>query len=489
MSLRSRLLLATAGILLVVAVGAILLLRTQRSFLTGQVDEQLEATQPFVPAEGALNDRPRPDSSEGSTPLDDQESPISNLFVGVIEDGQLVPLLAGRLLEDSPEVDLDPAALERVADGEPFTVEGQSGETRFRTVVLQPANSTRTVVVALPLDEVDSTMSRLELALGAGLILVGGVLLLAVWWVERLGLRPIARLTATADAVSGGARQHRAVVGNPRTEAGRLAHAFNVMLDERDATEERLRRFVADASHELRTPLTSVRGYLDLYRDGGFREEGELDDVVRRMSHEASRMYELIEDLLLLANLDQHRPLRREPVDVVELLEDAASDARVLQPGRSVDVQIGSPPYQMNITGDRYRLQQVVAALVANALAYTDGRIWLSASAVADGVIVTVADEGAGLEPDDAARIFDRFFRAERSRARRTGGSGLGLSIARSIIEAHGGTITLYTAPGHGCRFVVKLPRDLPPSEPAPSGASGLEATRRHLLAVTRHRS
>ncbi|HEX7132506.1 MAG TPA: HAMP domain-containing sensor histidine kinase [Iamia sp.] len=479
MSLRSRLLLVTAGIVGIMAVGAVLLLRTQEAFLIDQVDAQLEASRPFIRpiSDSAGFDVPPRTGRDGETPPDTSpDAPISRLFVGTVVDGELVPVLAGRLLDDAPAVDVDPDALARVVDGDPFTVDGTASDQRFRTLAIQPEGGSDVVIVALPLDEVDSAMSRLFIALGGGLVLVSAVLLLAVWWVERLGLRPIARLTATADAVSRGERRHRATVTRPRTEAGRLAHAFNVMLDERDATEERLRQFVADASHELRTPLTSVRGYLDLYREGGFRQEGELDDVVRRMSHEASRMYDLIEDLLLLANLDQHRPLRREPVDVEDLLGDAARDARAVQPRRRIEVQIKGTVSGLVVTGDRYRLQQVVAALLANALAYTDGAIWLAAITRTAGVTITVADEGPGLEPADAARAFDRFFRAEPSRARRTGGSGLGLTIARSIVEAHGGSIVLHTASGHGCCFVVELPL-VPPDDALRSGFEGVSQT------------
>lgn len=460
MSLRARLLLVTAGIVAIMAVGAGLLLRTQEAFLVGQVDAQLEASRPFV--------RPIPDSGAFGVPpreprdAEAPDAPISQLFMGTVVDGELATVLAGRLLDDTPAVDVDPEALAGVVDGDPFTVGGARTDQRFRTLAVELDGTDETMIVALPLDEVDSTMGRLRMALGGGLVLVGGVLLLAVWWVERLGLRPIARLTSTADAVSHGDRRSRATVTNPRTEAGRLALAFNLMLDERDATEERLRRFVADASHELRTPLTSVRGYLDLYREGGFRQAGELDDVVRRMSHEAGRMQDLIEDLLLLADLDQHRPLRREPVDVEDLLRDAARDARAVQPRRPIEVEASAPG--LVVTGDGYRLQQVVGALLTNALAYTDGAIWLAATSHPGGVTITVSDEGPGMESADAARAFDRFFRAEPSRARRTGGSGLGLAIARSIVDAHGGSIALDTTPGHGCRFVVDLPL-VPPDD------------------------
>jgi two-component system OmpR family sensor kinase len=234
----------------------------------------------------------------------------------------------------------------------------------------------------------------------------------------------------------------------------------NASCDERDVTEARLRQFVADASHELRTPLTSIRGYLDLYREGGFRGHGELDDMIRRMSRESSRMYDLVEDLLLLAHLDQRRPMRREQVDLGQLVRDAATDAQVLQPGRPIVVDVpDDEPFEA--TGDTFRLQQVVGAIVTNALVHTDTdvELRLTATSTPEGTEIAITDTGPGLEPADAARAFDRFFRGDHSRTRRTGGSGLGLAIARSIVEAHHGTVTLDTAPGHGCRFAIALPR------------------------------
>jgi two-component system OmpR family sensor kinase len=459
-TLRARLLIAAGLIPLLLAVGAVALLENQRSFLVDQVDDQLRAASPLV-----RFSPPRP----GDLPVDAPppgEEPISQLFIGYVDDGELVTVLRGQLLDDVPALDLHDAALEEATDGPPFTIGGQTGGTRFRVAVLHGNGSEEARVVGLPLDEVDSAIDRLRWALAGGTLTVTGILLLATWWVQRLGLRPIARLTAAADAITRGARGHRVLSADPRTEAGKLANAFNVMLDQRDATEEHLRQFIADASHELRTPLTSIRGYLDLYREGGFRSQGQLDDMIRRMSQEASRMHDLVEDLLLLAQLDQHRPLRRERVDIGQLLRDAATDAQVLQPDRPITLDI--PEMPIETTGDTYRLQQVVGAIVSNALTYTETEfdLHLAARRAADRAEIAISDTGPGLQPDEAARAFDRFFRSERSRARRTGGSGLGLAIAKSIVEAHHGTITIHTAPGAGCRLVITLP-PAPPAQAA----------------------
>jgi two-component system OmpR family sensor kinase len=216
---------------------------------------------------------------------------------------------------------------------------------------------------------------------------------------------------------------------------------------------------VADASHELRTPLTSIRGYVDLLREGG-EEPAERADMLRRMSSETGRMTDLVEDLLLLARLDAHRPLHQEPVDLRSLLEDAALDARVLQPDRPITLDIpGRDP--LLVTGDALRLQQVVAALVHNALAHTDptAAMRLAARLEEGTANVVVADQGAGMDEETAAHAFDRFVRGDGSRSRASGGAGLGLAIAQAIVEAHGGTLELETAPGEGSRFTITLPR------------------------------
>jgi two-component system, OmpR family, sensor kinase len=468
-TLRVRLLLASATVLGVVVGGALVLLRTQELFLVSQVDSQLDSARPFVEFRrppGLNNGAPRVE------PPEDGDAPISRLFIGVIENGGLGTVLQGRLVGDIPAVDAGTADAAARA-GTPITVGGRDGATRFRVQVVTTDTLGGPAVIALPLDEVDRAVGRMRWALGAGVAVVATMLLVAGWWIERLGLRPVARVTAAADAIGRGDREHRVSVDNPKTEAGKLATAFNVMLDERDASEEHLRQFIADASHELRTPLTSIRGYLDLYREGGFRAHGELDDMVRRVSQESSRMHELVEDLLLLARLDQHRPLRLEPVDVGVLLHDAATDARVLQPERRIKVEV-SGPEPVVVVGDHFRLQQVVGALVANALMYTDlhAAVRLRCRPRSTAAEITVADDGPGLAAADAVRVFDRFFRGDRSRARRTGGSGLGLAIAKSLVEAHGGTIVLHTAPGQGCLFTITLPQGTTP-EPAPFEVAG----------------
>ncbi len=454
MSLRYRLLAAMGVLLVLILMGGFIVLRSQRSFLIDQVDEQLAGALPFTsPYPHPVLDAP----IQLLPPPPPPDAPISTLFVGLVEGDRLIPFLQGQLIDDTPKVPVDVSELIRM-ERQAITVDGIEGRERFRILAGRDPELGSFLVVALPLNEVESASRRLQLVL----IIVGGLVLgvmaAAVWWVERLGVKPIRNVTRVAEAISAGDRNQRVRQTDSRTEAGKLAHAFNVMLDDRDTIELRRRQFVADASHELRTPLTSIQGYLDLYSHGQFADPAQVDDMMRRMGREATRMKALVEDLLLLANLDQQRPLRNNRVDLNRLITDAANDARAVQPQRSI--LAATPDSTVETTGDEFRLQQVVAALVDNALTHTDidCEIRLETRATPTGTEIIVADDGPGLDAARAERVFDRFFRHDQSRSRATGGSGLGLAIARSIIEAHDGTIALRTAPGAGCTFTISLP-------------------------------
>ena len=465
MSLRARLLVAYLAVVVVLGTAMFVVVHGQREHLVGQIDKQLNAVRPFV-RPSAPSDAPvvQPGGqSSGATgtggpPL---QGPISDLYVAEFDgDGNLVVMLAGLLLDDAP--DFDVAAVDDLpTDGQRVlsTVDGVAGESRFRVAIQATPDGTWSVV-ALPLDEVDDAVQRLIVALAIGVAFVLLVMALTMWWVFRLGLRPMARITDAADEIAAGRRERRVEYDDPRTEVGRLGRALNGMLDQRDRNEDKLRQFVADASHELRTPLTSIRGGLDLVLDEGMAP-AQRDDVLRRVRSESRRMHDLVEELLLLASLDSGRPLRAEPVDLVPVVHDAADDARALQPGRPVvvepDVGVGSGT--LVVTGDEMRLRQVVAGLVHNALAHTptDAALRISARRDGDAVVLAVADDGPGLSPEHAATVFDRFTRGDASRSRHAGGAGLGLAIARSIVEAHGGTLELTTAPGAGCTFSIRL--------------------------------
>lgn len=468
MSLRARLVVAYLAVVIVLGIALVGVARTQRDHLVDQIDRRLAAARPFlqpfpdvVPLDEVDRIEPKPPPQD--TPPD---GPISDLFVGVFgADGEVREQSAGVLLDDRPALDVeDLVAIDATAsgsDGGPVlrTVDGVSGDSEFR-VAIQPHPDGSWSVVALPLDEANDAVRRLVLGLAVTAAIVLLAMALTMWWVFRLGLRPVARMTDAATEIAAGRRERRVGDTDGRTEVGRLGLALNEMLDERDRNEDKLRQFVADASHELRTPLTSIRGGLDLALDETMVPE-RRDDVLRRVRAESRRMHDLVEDLLLLASLDSGRPLRCEPVDLVAVVHDAADDARALQPARSVSVEPddGGGTDPIVVTGDEMRLRQVVAGLVHNALHHTptDAALRLSVQRDTTGVVLTVADSGPGLTPMQASAVFDRFSRGDPSRSRHAGGTGLGLAIARSIVEAHDGSLDLVTAPGEGCTFVVRL--------------------------------
>jgi two-component system OmpR family sensor kinase len=319
----------------------------------------------------------------------------------------------------------------------------------------------------------------LEFVVGLIVLTVLGA---AGYLLVRNSLRPLTEVERTAQAIAAGDLSQRVPAGDDRTEVGRLSTALNGMLGrieqsfraqqaseaEARASEDRLRRFVADASHELRTPLTSIRGFAELYRQGAVRTEDDVRRLMQRIEAEGGRMGLLVEDLLLLARMDQERPLTIAPVDLAAVAGDAVHDARAVQPDRPVALHLDESLTDVPVVlGDEGRLRQVVGNLLTNALVHTPGTARVTVTVAEDPadagmLVLTVADEGPGMDPADAERAFERFYRADASRTRSAGGTGLGLSIVSSLVAAHGGSVALDTAPGRGVAVVVRLPRSGP---------------------------
>ncbi|MFB8089672.1 sensor histidine kinase [Streptomyces sp. NPDC055992] len=491
-SVRTRLVListvlATVAVLVSQAAG----LAVMRSWLTGQIDQRLTQFRPPPPA--AYGKPPH-----GLAPEDVLPSDFRVFFYAP----------DGRLRSDSlgsgtgrPRL---PATASRLAleDGRPATVPDAGGGTGWR-VVADRGPDGRRVVVALPLDTVEGATSKLlwfSLAIGA--VVAAGVGLLGSAAV-RLGLRPLARMERTALRITGGESALTVADTDPRTETGRLGIAFNTMLGQvraallrKDASERRLRRFMADAGHELRTPLTSIQGFAEL-----LVEQPRLPAARRREAHEliarnAERMSRLVDDLFLLAKLGYAPVAHRETVDLLSLAADGVGAAVVAHPGREVRLApLGGgggdgPGATLDVVealGDAHQLSQVIANLLANACRHTPpgARVEVRVGAVRTGAetggtdrpgrssatvalpagvpacVVEVADDGPGLTPDAAQQVFERFYRGPSAGENVEPGSGLGLSIAATIAEAHGGRLELDTRPGHGCVFRLLLPRSV----------------------------
>jgi len=351
---------------------------------------------------------------------------------------------------------------------------GEHGDYRIRATAVTGGG---TLIVAIPLTEVHATLRRLlglETLIGIAVLIA--VALLAGWLV-RVGLRPLTGIGDTAGAIAAGDLTRRVEPADERTEVGRLGIALNTMLahieaafEQRRRSEERLRRFVADASHELRTPLTSIRGYAELFRRGAETRPEDLAKSMSNIESEASRMGVLVDDLLLLARLDQGRPLEREPFDLAVVASEAVESAAAVDPDRTIELVADDP---VRIVGDASRLRQVIDNLLDNARVHAPGSpVRIEVSLQGEEALLRIADRGPGLDPEVEGRIFERFTRGDPSRSRGTGGVGLGLSIVQAIVAAHGGEVKASSGGQGGTVFDVRLPVDGPPEAPTRSDAS-----------------
>ena len=481
MSLRARLIIGVVALTTVglIVAGAVTYAE-QRDFLFGRVDQQADAALPVVRREleeegivghgagagsldvGGPGGRPRP----GRGPGGDRgpEASLPSAVYGEARDatGRVLGHVTPRL----PEGETAPSAPRLPSDlgaGERRTVDAvDSGGPRYR-VTAEPTPSGGLVVAAIPLTEVDAALSRLlrieALVFGAVLLALGA----GAWWIVRVGLRPLDAIGATAGAIAAGDLGRRVEPAGPRTEVGRLGLSLNAMLArleeafaERRASEEGLRRFLADASHELRTPLASIRGYAELFRIGAAAEPADVEKAMTRIEEESARMGVLVEDLLALARLDEVREQIREPVDLAALAADAVDDARAVAPDREITLE-GTGTV---VDGDSGQLRQVLANLMRNALVHTPAGTPVEVSVrAADGrATLAVRDHGPGLPTDDPSELFQRFWRADPGRGRGRGGAGLGLAIVAGVVAAHGGRAAAADAVGGGARFEVVLP-------------------------------
>ena len=487
MSLRARLIIgvvALAAVGLLVA-GGVTYAETRRSLLD-RVDQQADAALPVVeralrakgvggsgppdppggrPGRGGAD--PRPSDGDGDRgPGGPGGAGLPSAVYGEGRDAggavlaHVTPgLPAG---ETAPAAPALPAAMKA---GERRTVgAAQGSDLRYRTVAAATPGGGLTIA-AVPLSDVDATLSQLllieALVFGAVLLALGA----GAWWIVRVGLRPLDAIGVTAGAIAAGDLSRRVEHAEPRTEVGRLGLSLNAMLArletafaERRASEDRLRRFLADASHELRTPLASIRGYAELFRIGAAAQPEDLAKAMARIEDESARMGVLVEDLLVLARLDEIREQRRAPVDLVALAGDAVDDARAVAPDRAIELDAADGT--VVVDGDAGQLRQVLANFMRNALVHTPAgtRVEVSVAARDGHATLAVRDFGPGLPTGEPSELFDRFWRADPGRGRGRAGAGLGLAIVAAIVAAHGGRVQAADAAGGGARFEVTLP-------------------------------
>lgn len=483
LSLRARLLCVVALLLATaLLIAGVLTLAALGTQLRTQVDENLrEVGGSRLSLERLL------DQLDTSPPLQDDALPSQYVVQMNYDDGSHgLPLADGHRDRDLPALPWVHSSV--LSQNREFRTIGRDEEAwRLLITKVRYANHPAgpvdgTVVVALPLRTVHQTLWLVTFRFALASAALLGMMLLVGYFAIGRAFRPLREVQAVARAFGGGDTTRRVDVTAPRSEVGQLGESMNSMLEQiettlaaREASEARMRRFVGDAGHELRTPLAAVRGFAELFRMGAVTEPGDVRRTFRRIEDESTRMATLVEDLLVLARMDAHRPVRTGPVDLLVLAADAAHNATVLAPDRHVSVTglDGGSPHPVPLTGDEDRLRQVVTNLMANAIRHTpaDAPIRLAVGVNEDRAVLAVIDHGPGVRPELADKIFERFFRADDSRSRESGGSGLGLAIVAAIVAAHRGTTRVQQTPGGGATFVVTLPAAS--SQPAPSQIPG----------------
>ena len=495
MTLRRRLVLSIVA--LVVAVSAVIgagSIIALASIQTGAIDGQLQkatsrASTKFGQGQQNPSGRPNDDLLQ---PLGQAAGTLTAYYFAGGGAGGIV------LTEDSSRLQLTSSQLDRLGDVKvgvaPATMDLGGSLGRYRVAAVQvdnPVLGNAVLVVGLPMSPVYESVRSLLLVvvLVVAAALVAASVVAAV--VVRRSLRPLERVAETASTVarmplerSDALQDVRVPDTDPRTEVGRVGSAFNRMLGHiagamqaRERSEQKVRQFVADASHELRTPLASVRGYAELTRRMGGDLPKDVVYAMGRIESESIRMTSMVEDLLLLARLDEGREIQFDDVDLTGLVLDAVNDAHAASPEHPIEVDVPDQP--VVVVGDAARLHQVIVNLVTNARTHTpDGTritVGLAPSDSGSGVDLTVRDTGQGIDPEFLPKLFERFARADSSRSRSAGSTGLGLAIVDAVVQAHGGSVDVASEPGDTV-FTVHLPAERP-AEPAAAPAASDDAT------------
>ncbi|HWF50190.1 MAG TPA: HAMP domain-containing sensor histidine kinase [Solirubrobacteraceae bacterium] len=474
MSLRARLLIGLVALFAIgLGVAAVVTYEEQRSFLLTKVGQEVGNSRgPVSVSLGLVNpgvSQPRRGGPRATSSRPPNTFQASGTY-GVLLDasGKVLRSHSFTFDQSAPSPPALPGKLPvssfRAAQFRLFTVNSKAGSgLRYRVAAFAMSGG-RVLVIAVPLKDVDQTLQRLVLVE----LLVGAAVILAIialgWGVIRVGLRPLERMGRVASEIAGGDLTRRVSPDDTRTEVGRLGSSLNQMLaqieqafEARSESENRLRRFLSDASHELRTPLASIRGYAEVFRLGAATEPEELERAMTRIEAEAARMGVLVENLLLLARLDELPEMRLAAVDLRELAEHAAQDMRAVAPEREVTLTAEDP---MPVLADAEQLRQLLANLTRNAVIHTPPATAIEITLRREGAsaVLEVRDHGPGLPADAGDRVFERFWRTEGGRSRGRGGSGLGLAIVKAIVQAHHGEVHAGNAPGGGAVFRVTLP-------------------------------
>jgi two-component system, OmpR family, sensor kinase len=484
LSLRGRLLIGLVALAAVgIGVAGLVTYAEQRSFLLTRVDQQVGDSR--IPVSVALNlIHPQGAASSsraaagGGAPGTFESSGTYAIVVGA--NGKVIETHSFTYGETAASPPALPRQLptSQFSTRQPhlFTVSSQAGSNLTYRAAAFALKDGQTLVIAVPLHDVDQTLQRLiEVeALVGGAVVLGLVAL--GWVVIRLGLRPLEQIGRVASEIAHGDLTKRVTPADHRTEVGRLGASLNEMLaqiehafTDRRRSEERLRQFLADASHELRTPLASIRGYAELYRLGAAAEPADVGRAMERIEAEATRMGGLVESLLLLARLEELPVTPLVDVNLTELAEHAAEDTAATAPDRTVVVHHGA---RVKVQGQPEQLRQVLANLTRNAVVHTPPAttIEITVSSEDGQAVIEVRDHGPGLPPDAGDRLFERFWRPEAGRSRGPGGAGLGLAIVKAIVKGHGGQVQAYNANDGGAVLRVTLPVTQA-GNPAPAGA------------------